>query len=303
MSIANENPNARPIVVLGPTACGKTRLAVGLARAMGGEVVSADSRQVFRGMDIGTGKDLQDYGDTPYHLIDVVDPGTPFSLFDYLSFVQRTLDDLETREKRPIIAGGSGLYLDAILRGYRLVEAPVDPLLRERLKHHDQERLNALLASLRPLHNTTDTQDRERTLRAIEIAYAELNEDSPSVQISIDPVVIGLHCDSDRLRTRIRERLETRLDEGLIDEVESLRAAGLSWRQLDELGLEYRYVALYLQEQLNRNDMMQKLASAIYLFARQQVKWFRRMERQGVAIHWLEADDAPLDAALGLLRR
>ncbi len=287
--IADDIPAAKALVILGPTATGKTRLAVELARQVAGEVISVDSRQVYVGLDIGSGKDLEEYGEVACHLIDVVGLDREFGLFDFLSLVEKTLADPHSRNIFPIFAGGTGLYLDALLKGYRLVNAPVAPELRNKLVQYSDQQLVDYLLSIKEVHNSTDTQDRERTLRAIEIAIAERDRQADIVQVRLDALVLGFRCDAQALRERIKKRLKTRLNLGLIEEVESLVQQGIHWERLDALGLEYRFVGRYLQGRLNRNDMEQKLAAAIYQFARQQNKWFRRMERQGIGIHWLEA--------------
>lgn len=289
-SQTGESKAHRCIVVLGPTATGKTRYAVELAQRLAGEVISVDSRQVYQGLDLGTGKDLIEYGQVSYHLIDVCPPHVEFSLFDYLSQTQTVLTKLATGEQCPVFAGGTGLYLAALLQTYRLSNAPLNEVLRAELATLNHDQLVRRLATLRPLHNQTDSVERDRLARAIEIAEAEASGNAGFVQIRLRPTVIGLRCPSDRLRDRIWERLHQRLNAGMVDEVASLHDKGLSWQRLQQLGLEYRYLAWFLQGQLNRNDMQQKLASAIYQFARKQNKWFRRLERSGIAIRWLDCD-------------
>jgi tRNA dimethylallyltransferase len=229
------------VVVLGPTASGKTRLGVELARELGGEIVSADSRQVYRGLDIGAGKDLDEYssGGSPvaYHLIDIVDLDSEFSVFEYQQRFFSVFEDLLARTVLPIVVGGSGLYLEAVLNGYRMVDVPADPVLRADLEPLSQEALVDRLQALRRVHNTTDLEDRDRLVRAIE-QYSEQHEPEPGPEIR--PVVLGVRWDREVLRGRIRKRLGERLEEGLIDEVQSLREAGVSWEKLSFLGLEYR---------------------------------------------------------------
>lgn len=293
----------RLLVVLGPTASGKTRLGVGLARALGGEVISADSRQVYRGMDIGTGKDREEYGEIPCHLIDIVDPGHEFSVFE---FQRRFLDvwaEVRDRGRLPVLVGGTGLYLDAVLRGYRLVAVPANGPLRAELAGLPPEELQERLRRTNPrLHNTTDLLDRERLVRAIEIAEYEADH-PPQPLPELAPLVFGIRWERSELRRRITERLAARLAGGMIEEVERLHAAGVPWATLDYFGLEYRFVASYLRGELNRNDLFQKLNSAIHDFAKRQETWFRRMERHGVPIHWLDGAAEPLAAALALLGR
>ncbi len=284
------------LVVLGPTASGKTHLAVQAARHLNGEIISADSRQVYRGLDIGSGKDLDEYGKTPYHLIDVVAPGYEFSLFDFAKAFSSAFDEIRGRNRLPILAGGTGLYLDAILREYELVSVAENRDLRRELEPLSMATLQVRLQALRPeQHNTSDLEDRSRLIRAIEIAEGEKQaEAQPLCLPQLTPQVFGLRWPRELLRKRITRRLRERLDHGLIEEVASLHAAGISWETLDYYGLEYRFVAQYLQGQVNRNDLFQKLNSAIHRFAKRQETWFRRMERQGVVIHWLDGENDPV---------
>ena len=284
------------LVVLGPTASGKTHLAVQAARQLSGEIISADSRQVYRGLDIGSGKDLNEYDTTSYHLIDVVDPGYEFSLFDFAHAFSQAFSEIRGRNRLPILAGGTGLYLDAILRGYDLVAVGENLTLRKELESFSLEALRERLQTLRPdQHNTSDLNDRSRLIRAIEIAEGEQQAEAcPLALPPLTPQVFGLKWPRELLRQRITKRLRERLDHGLVEEVENLHAAGVSWQTLDYYGLEYRFVAQYLQGQLNRNDLFQKLNSAIHQFAKRQETWFRRMERQGIAIHWLNGEGDPV---------
>lgn len=291
------------IVILGPTASGKTRLGVGLARRLNGEIISADSRQVFRGMDIGTGKDLAEYGELPCHLIDIAEPGSEFSVF---AFQRRFLDafaDIRQRGRLPILVGGTGLYLDAVLRGYRLVEVPENEALRRELASLTMAALAERLQRANPrLHNTTDLLERERLVRAIEIAeYEQIQEPAPLPELK--PVVFGIRWERSVLRQRITARLKERLEEGLIEEVALLHAAGIPYESLEYYGLEYRFVARHLKGELNRNDLFQKLNSAIHDFAKRQENWFRRMERTGTVIHWLDGAAEPLAEALEIVQR
>ncbi len=286
------------LVILGPTASGKTRLGVTAAEQFGGEIISADSRQVFRGMDIGTGKDLAEYGDIPYHLIDIVQAGSEFSVFDFQECFITAFKDIQNRGRLPILVGGTGLYLDAALRGYQLVKVPENPALRTELAELNLNDLQQRLLQLRPeQHNTSDLQDPERLVRAIEIATGEGNT-APLPLPAIEPLVFGVRWDRSVLRQRITERLKQRLAEGMIEEVRHLHEAGIPYVNLEYYGLEYRLVAQHLQGQLNRNDMFQKLNSAIHQFAKRQETWFRRMEKQGVAIHWLNGAGEPLKELL-----
>lgn len=289
------------IVLLGPTASGKTRLGVALARQLHGEIISADSRQVYRGMDIGTGKDLGEYGEVPYHLIDILEPGEDFNVFLFQKLCFAALEQIRTRNRLPVIVGGTGLYLDAVLRKYRMVAVPDNPDLRHELADLSLEELAARLLSVNPrLHNTTDLLDRDRLLRAIEIAeYEQSHEPEPLPEIR--PLVFGVRWERSILRQRITARLKERLDAGLIEEVAELHRQGVPYETLEFYGLEYRFVARHLKGELNLNDLFQKLNSAIHDFAKRQDTWFRRMERQGTVIHWLDGAGEPLQEALEIV--
>lgn len=291
------------LTILGPTASGKTRLAVALARELGGEIISADSRQVFRGMDIGTGKDLHEYGEVPHHLINCLDAGAEFSVFAFQRLFYEAFADITARARLPILCGGTGLYLDAILRGYRLIEVPENPALRADLENRSEDELAALLRELKPeQHNTSDLTDRHRTVRAIEIAR---HEQEPSHQQSPLPEIrslnIGIRWERDELRRRITERLKLRIENGMIEEVQQLQAGGVAWERLDYYGLEYRYIGAYLQGKMNRNDMFQRLNSAIHDFAKRQENWFKKMEKNGVLINWVEGTNDPLAGSLAVI--
>lgn len=291
------------IVVLGPTASGKTRLGVQLASHLGGEIISADSRQVYRGLNIGSGKDLLEYGETPYHLIDIVDPGYEYNLFDYQRHFFEVFATIRRRRKLPLLVGGTGLYLDAVLKGYRLVEVAENPLLRQELAGLSQQQLVQRLQNSRSLlHNTTDLEDRKRLLRAIEIAEGEAAKRAELPPLPpLKPLLFGLYFSRDELRQRITERLKKRLEEGLIEEVQELHRQGLSFETLEFYGLEYRYVSQFVRGTLNRNDMFQKLNSAIHQFAKRQQTWFRKMERNGATIHWLDGQEDPFSEAMGVM--
>jgi len=292
------------LTILGPTASGKTRLAVALASELNGEIISADSRQVFRGMDIGSGKDLHEYGDVPYHLIDVLESGEEFSVFAFLRLFREAFEDIDGRGRLPILCGGTGLYLDAVLRGYRMLEVPEDPLLRVVLDKLDADELAAMLQELRPgQHNTSDLLERSRTVRAIEIARYEREHTGQEEQpAEIRPLTIGIRWERGELRQRITERLRLRLESGMIEEVQRLHEGGVAWDRLDYYGLEYRYIGAYLQGKMNRNDMFQRLNSAIHDFAKRQENWFRKMEKNGVVINWVDGAGDPLAEARALIR-
>jgi tRNA dimethylallyltransferase len=290
--------NVNLLVILGPTASGKTRLGVAAAQHFAGEIISADSRQVFRGMDIGTGKDLAEYGDIPYHLIDIADAGGEFSVFDFQQHFVTAFKDIQSRGRLPMLVGGTGLYLDAALRRYQLVKVPENPALRAELAELELTALQQRLLQVRPeQHNTSDLQDRERLVRAIEIATGE-RDTAPLPLPAIEPLVFGVRWDRPVLRQRITERLKQRLAEGMIEEVLHLHESGIPYANLEYYGLEYRLIAQHLQGQLNRNDMFQKLNSAIHQFAKRQETWFRRMQKQGVVIHWLNGTGEPLKELL-----
>ena len=289
------------LVILGPTASGKTRLGVQLARFLSGEIISADSRQVYRGMDIGTGKDLEEYGEVPSHLIDVVEPGSEFNVFEFQRRFLEVFADIGGRGRLPILVGGTGMYLEAVLKGYRLVAVPENPSLRTELASLPLAMLaERLQQATTRLHNTTDLLHRDRLVRAIEIAEYEESR-APEPLPEIRSLIFGVRWERETLRRRITARLKERLAGGLIEEVARLHASGISWETLEFYGLEYRFVAQYLKGELNKNDMFQKLNSAIHDFAKRQDTWFRRMERGGTLIHWLDGAGGPLAEALRLL--
>ena len=299
----NRNAADRPnlLVILGPTASGKTRLAVAAARALNGEIISADSRQVFRRMDMGSGKDLEEYGEIPYHLIDILEPGQEFSVFDFQRQFTEAFNLVTSRGRLPVLAGGTGLYLDSVLRGYRMVTAPENRELRRELEVFSLDQLRERLLALVPAqHNTTDLLERERLVRAIEIALHQEGRGSAEVidLPELRPLVFGIRIEREIVRRRITERLKSRLNGGMIDEVRRLLAEGVPATRLDSYGLEYRFVSRYLSGELNRNDMFQKLNSAIHDFAKRQDTWFRKMERHGLQIIWLDASADPLEMLL-----
>ncbi|MEX2016052.1 MAG: tRNA (adenosine(37)-N6)-dimethylallyltransferase MiaA, partial [Candidatus Hydrogenedentales bacterium] len=284
------------LVVLGPTAAGKTRLGVQLAAAYSGELVSADSRQVYCGLNIGAGKDLDEYAvdgrAIAYHLIDIVDLEFEFSVFDYQQRFYETFDALQRRGVLPVIVGGTGLYLEAILQGYRMVAAPKDAELRKNLDRLGDAALEQRLHSLKPrLHNLTDLTDRARTIRAIEIAeYTRRYPPPPAPDVR--PLILGVRWPRAELHRRIDERLRARLEAGLIEEVQCLLDSGIIQERLHRLGLEYRYVTEFIQGEIkSRNDLRQKLRAAIVNFAKRQETWFRRMERRGARLHWVNRAD------------
>ena len=286
---------ANLIVILGPTASGKTKLAARLAKEIGAEIISADSRQVYRGMDIGTGKDISDYVvegiRVPCHLIDIVDPDYEFSVFDYQRRFFQCFSEIRDRDVLPVMVGGTGLYLDTVLRGYRMPAVPENSLLRAELEREETETLTIRLKTLKPaLHNTTDILDRHRLIRALEIAERSRTDGAGEQLIfpSLTPLVIGLRWDRDIIRLRITNRLRERLAAGMIEEVKSLHDKGIRWEKIIFWGLEYRYIGLHLQGKLDYQEMFRQLNNRIHQFAKRQETWFRRMERQGILIHWLD---------------
>lgn len=305
-SLTNTSEAYNPIILLGATATGKTSLGVALARALNGEIISADSRQVYRGLDIGSGKDLAEYtvdGETvPSHLIDCLELSEEFNVFEFQRRAYALIEDIQSRGKLPIVVGGTGLYLDSLLNGYRMVEVPEDAALRDSLADVSQEDLVVRLSELKEnLHNSTDTHDRDRLIRAIEIALYSQNH-SPEPTPELKSLVLGLQYPRPELHHRIKTRLRARMDEGMIAEVEGLLAQGISQERLHMLGLEYRYVAGFLRGTIkNENDLFQKLLPAIKNFAKRQETWFRRIEKKGTRIHWLDIPD--VSKALELVNR
>jgi tRNA dimethylallyltransferase len=288
------------LVILGVTAGGKTGLAVKAATHFSGEIISADSRQVYRGMDLGTGKDLAEYGDLPYHLIDIAEPGDEYNVFQFKRDCFESIESIWQRQKIPIICGGTGIYLDAVLSGYRLVSVPENPQLRDKLECYSDNALRQELLQLKPeQHNRTDLENRDRLIRAIEIAVGEQESTKVLPPLpEISPLIFGIRWPRDVLRKRIAVRLRQRFEAGMIDEVQQLYDSGVSWERLEFYGLEYRLIAQYLQGQLNKNDMVQKLRSAIGQFAKRQETFFRRMEKRGIKIHWLDGEGAVFEELL-----
>lgn len=283
------------LAVVGPTACGKTSLAVDLALSIdGAEIISADSRQVYRGMDIGTGKDLAEYtrGDVtvPSHLLDIVDAGERYNLFEFQHDFLKAYEDIKARGAFPVMCGGSGLYVESVLRGYRLLPVPEIPELRARLEEKSLEELTAILAGYKSLHNNTDTDSKKRAIRAIEIEEYYLNcpvEERSFPQINA--LVVGVSVDREVRRERISRRLRERLKEGMVEEVRALLDSGLDPEQLIYYGLEYKYLTLYLTGAMDYDDMVRGLEIAIHQFAKRQMTWFRGMEKRGVDIRWVDA--------------
>ena len=276
------------ICVLGPTASGKTRYAVQLARELGGEILSGDSRQVYRGMDIGTGKDLAEYGEIPYHLIDIVDAGTQYNIFEYQHDFERAYRDIVERGRVPILCGGSGLYIEAATCGYHLPDVPPDPALRAELEQQPTETLIARYEALRTPHNTTDYDTRQRLIRALEIAiWEDAHPVNRTAFLPKHTKYLGIAVSRDERNARIDRRLDARLQEGLVEEVRGLVESGLTPEDLLYYGLEYKFVTLYLTGQLSYDEMVERLRIAIHQFAKRQMTWFRGMERKGINIEWI----------------
>lgn len=289
------------LVVLGPTASGKTRLGVELARRLAGEIISADSRQVYRGMDLGTGKDLHEYGEIPYHLIDILPPGSEFNLFEFQQRFVAAFAEIAGRGRLPVLVGGTGLYLDSILSGYRLRAVPEDPAWRLELEPLEMSELCERLKASNPkLHNSTDLTERQRVIRALEIARCQ--EAPQEAGPEIRPFALGIRWPREALRQRITARLKERLQEGMIEEARRLVAQGTGYERLEFYGLEYRYLARHLKGELNRNDLFQQLNAAIHQFAKKQETWFRNMEKRGVRIHWIDGAGDTVAQAEELLR-
>lgn len=282
------------LTILGPTASGKTALAVALAARLDGEILSADSRQVYRGMDIGTGKDLAEYivaeRAIPYHLIDIADAGYKYNLFEYQRDFAAAYKMVVARHKTPILCGGTGLYIEAVLGGYQLVAVPENAELRAALADKTLPELADILRGYKTLHNTTDIDTTKRAIRAIEIAdYSRQHPELQSTGERLRPLIVGVNIDRELRRQKITERLHQRLESGMIEEVERLLQAGIPPENLTYYGLEYKFVTLYLTGVLTYETMVSQLEIAIHQFAKRQMTWFRGMERRGFAINWLDA--------------
>lgn len=283
------------ITILGPTASGKTGVAVNLAKAIGGEIISADSRQVYRKMDIGTGKDLGDYGDVPYHLIDICDAGTKYNLFQYQEDFHKAYDDIRHRGVWPILCGGTGLYLESVLKGYSLSPVPQNEALRAELAGKSLEELTAMLMELKSktgsnMHNQTDVDTAQRAIRAIEIETYNLQNPLPKRERpAVDSLIIGIDIDRDERRRKITSRLKARLDGGMVEEIRRILDSGVKAEDLIYYGLEYKYVTEYCIGKLSYDEMFRSLEIAIHQFAKRQMTWFRGMERRGFTIHWIDA--------------
>lgn len=281
------------LTILGATAGGKTSVAARMAYILNGEIISADSRQVYRGMDLGTGKDLDDYTvedkQIPYHLIDIVDAGYKYNVYQYQAEFLKAYSDVKQRGKFPVFCGGSGMYLEAVLKGYKLIPVPPNPELRAQLEKKDTEELIEILKSCKEMHNTSDIDSRKRMIRAIEIEthYNDTN-DLDDYFPEIKSLIVGIKFDRNSRRRRITERLKQRLDEGMIDEVKRIIDQGVDPQDLIYYGLEYKYLTQYIIGELTYDEMFKQLETAIHQFAKRQMTWFRGMERKGFKIHWLD---------------
>ena len=312
LMVSKDSPARRMITILGPTASGKTDFATHLAARLNAEIISADSRQVYRGMDIGTGKDLADYvvnGHViPYHLIDICEPGTKYNLFRYQQDFLDCYEDIRSRGALPILCGGTGLYIEAVLKGYSLSPVPQNPELRAKLEGKSLEELSHLLADLKEknhsvMHNKTDVDSCQRAIRAIEIETYNLTKPTEERQCPpIDSLIIGVDIDREERRRKITKRLKERLKAGMIDEVDGLLKRGIPADDLIYYGLEYKFVTEYIIGKLTYEAMFRQLEIAIHQFAKRQMTWFRGMERRGFTIHWIDAMQPMKDKVEKILR-
>jgi tRNA dimethylallyltransferase len=297
------------ITVLGPTATGKTGFAASLAVQLNGEIISADSRQVYKEMNLGTGKDYEDYKvdgrQVPYHLVDIVEPGSEYNVYQFQKDFLNAYSDILDRGKTPVLCGGTGMYLEAILNGYTLIQVPVNEKLRSALETKSTEELADMLRELRPVHNTTDSIHRMRTIRAIEIETHNRENPPPENTFpEINTEIFGLKFERKVIRERITKRLKERLEAGMIDEVIALLKKGIHPDKLKFYGLEYKFLTMHVLGELSYNDMFQKLNSAIHQFAKRQDTWFRRMERNRIDINWIDGNlpmTEKVEVALGIL--
>lgn len=283
------------VVVTGPTASGKTSLAAALALRLNGEIISADSRQVYREMNLGTGKDYNDYliGEKriPYHLIDIADPGYKYNVFEYQRDFSKVFNDLRSRKTFPVVCGGSGLYIDSIVSGYKMIEVPPDPAFRTSLERKSMAELTEILSAYKKLHNKTDIDTKKRAIRAIEIErYINVRKEKQSQFPEINPLITGILYSREKRRERISERLKLRFDEGMENEVRQLLNQGLDPDVLIYYGLEYKYITLFVTGRISYNEMYNSLETAIHQFAKRQMTWFRGMERKGIKINWIDGE-------------
>lgn len=284
------------LVILGPTASGKTTFAAHLAKRLKGEIISADSRQIYRGMDLGTGKDIEDYtidGYTiPHHLLDIVDAGYKYNVFEYQADFFKAFEKVKNNKAWPIMCGGTGMYIESVLKKYKLINVPVDQELRDSLQGKNLQELTSLLGKYKSLHNQTDTDTIKRAIRAIEIEEYYLQNPEIVVELpDVKPLIIGVNIDRDARRKKITDRLKKRFDEGMVDEVKQLIDSGVAPDDLIYYGLEYKFLTMHVMGELTYQQMFDKLNVAIHQFAKRQMTWFRGMERKGAHIHWVDAFD------------
>ncbi len=302
--------NYELITIIGPTASGKTAFAAALAARLDTEIISGDSRQVYHSMDIGTGKDLADYvvdgKQIPYHLIDICNPGDKYNVFEYQHDFHKAFEEIQKKGKLPILCGGTGMYIESVLRGFKLLDVPQNPALRESLKGKSLVELEQILASYKVLHNKTDVDSAQRAIRAIEIEEFYKTEAPDKREYApINSLIIGVDIDRDLRREKISRRLRARLDEGMVDEVRAILATGVKPEDLIYYGLEYKFLTLYIIGQLTYDEMISQLEIAIHQFAKRQMTWFRGMERRGLHIHWLDATlptDEKINNVLALIQ-
>lgn len=302
--------NYELITIIGPTASGKTAFAAALAARLDTEIISGDSRQVYRSMDIGTGKDLADYmvdgKQIPYHLIDICNPGDKYNVFEYQHDFHKAFEEIQKKGKLPILCGGTGMYIESVLRGFKLLDVPQNPALRESLKGKSLAELEQILASYKVLHNKTDVDSAQRAIRAIEIEEFYKTEAPDKREYApINSLIIGVDIDRELRREKISWRLRARLDEGMVDEVRAILATGVKPEDLIYYGLEYKFLTLYIIGQLTYDEMVSQLEIAIHQFAKRQMTWFRGMERRGLHIHWLDATlptDEKINNVLALIQ-
>jgi tRNA dimethylallyltransferase len=281
------------LVVTGPTASGKTALAAAVAHRIGGEIISADSRQVYRSMNLGTGKDYHDYVVSgvhiPFHLIDIVEPGYKYNVFEYQRDFNKVYSDLKKRSIFPVVCGGSGMYADSIISGYKMFEVPPDSGLRVELEKKSMEELTGILSTYKSLHNTSDIDTKKRIIRAIEIEHSSRNKTKKESEFpKVKALLTGIVFDRDKRRKMISERLIQRLNSGMVEEVKSLIDMGIKAETLIYYGLEYKFITLFLTDIISYKDMVRDLEIAIHQFAKRQMTWFRGMERRGIKIHWID---------------
>lgn len=291
------------IVILGPTASGKTTLAANLASRVNGEIISADSRQVYQKLDLGTGKDYNDYivngMQIPYHLIDIAVTGSQYNVFEFQKDFVKVFGDINHRGKKALLCGGSGLYIQAVIQGYKLIQVPINPQLRENLEPKPLEELSKILSQFKHLHNTSDVDNKKRAIRAIEIeAFYSIHPEIDFSYPEINALLIGVKFDRASERSRITERLALRLKTGMVEEVLALLNGGITADQLIYYGLEYKFITQYLIGEISYDEMFDSLNTAIHQFAKRQMTWFRRMEKQGMKIWWIDGY-APLEEKIG----